>query len=159
MKRVLIVMLGLAVVCAFSTASIAADEKIDIKSKTKTTASGKEITKTTEKVSTDATNIKMKDKSVTKGDVTIDKAKIVAKPKHGDTKKEYFKVISYNDNDPKNDSDNTVTVINSKEETLTMPVGKDIKINHLKGHKDKTVTIYSTYDINAKDWIVGKLAD
>lgn len=146
MKKVLMVLVVMAVAVAFTSTVLA--EQAKVTTTTKETASGATVTKEKVELKTPNETVKATDKTVTtktqEGTVSTEKTKIVDKTKNPD-KKEIVTIKSFNENDPKLDSDNTVTIVKDKQEVV-MPVNKDWKVNHVQKVLNKTTTIYSTYN-------------
>lgn len=147
MKKILMVLVGIAVAVSISAAYAAETTKTT----TKTTPGGKFIEKEKSKLDTGTGTETIKTTAITEGQFTTEKGKVVLTPHKGDVKVEKLKFKAWNDNDPANNSDNTVIMYKGKEEVLRH-VGKDMKINHLEAIKKDKGTIYSTYNPLKDGW-------
>lgn len=135
------------------------------KSETVTKKSGEVKTKDAVTVKTEDTTVKVKAKEVTKPTETGTKSKETATVtvKDKGSNEQVVKILSYSENDPNNSNDDTVTFITGKGVQRKMRIHQNYmqnnkNVNQLTG---KTVKIYSTRPIDAKDYegIVTKMQE
>lgn len=173
MKKALVVLVALAFICSFGVAAKAAGPEVDktvvktnvdgVKTKTtdtvkKTATTKVEDVKVTEKMKAgDVKKETMKSETIQTGEKTVKDTTVAIKPKSGDVKKEVVTIKSFNANDPKSETDNTITVISGTKE-ITRPISSNWKQNHLEKMK-KTVTITSSYDPKLNDYVVTQVEE
>lgn len=148
-KKIIWGVLALAIVVGLTSTVFAADLKE--KTTTKVTKKGV-VTKERAELKTGLDTEKVKTVAITNGQFTTEKGKVIKTNKAGDVKVEKVKFKLWNDNDPANNSDNTVIMYKGRDEVVRH-VCDNIKENHFKAIKDKG-TIYSTYNPLKEGWEV-----